>query len=292
MTPKRKRNYTDAKDHGSTPVALGIEQSPTLREADSPRTQVAERFENLDIARNATGAGIRHQSPSSLAAARKRMKREGDERIQTPEGSPTKRRRKFDEVAETPGAYYKDRSSPPASPAQLDALPTDSTSRPRDSTTPPRPTPPASPSRTTSSLGLGIDMDRANTPLGTPTTQRLSTLNSSSSPQSSPDGEPSSSPTALTWQDEEITGHEIDTSADDDGEGINGIGFKPTAAMAEARSARRKEQVNQWRAREARDARQRRIEKRKGSGGSFSGRTKSDVNGSGRKRAVRFLDGD
>jgi len=106
------------------------------------------------------------------------------------------------------------------------------------------------------------------------------------------DDEPSSSPSALTWQDDEITGHEIDASADDDGEGINGIGFKPTAAMAEARSARRKQQVDQWRAREAREARARRIEKRKGIGGSGSLRSKNDASGFGAKRAVRFLDAD
>ena len=71
--------------------------------------------------------------------------------------------------------------------------------------------------------------------------------------------------TSLTWQDSEITGQDIDlTIGDDDGEGINGIGFKPTAAIAYARSQKRKQQVNDWRAREARDARQRRMDRRRG----------------------------
>ena len=94
----------------------------------------------------------------------------------------------------------------------------------------------------------------------------------------------------MTWQESEITGHEIDASVDDDGEGINGIGFKPTAAIAEARSQKRKQQVSEWRAREAREARQRRFEKRRGSGGV--GVKAIGLLGKGRteERAVRFLD--
>jgi hypothetical protein len=75
---------------------------------------------------------------------------------------------------------------------------------------------------------------------------------------------------ALTWKDSEITGHRIDAaSGDDDGEGINGIGFRPTPAMASARRQKRRQQVSEWKAREARDARQRRLDRRRG-GGSIS----------------------
>jgi len=90
---------------------------------------------------------------------------------------------------------------------------------------------------------------------------------------------------ALTWQDDEITGHDIDTtSVDDDGEGINGIGFKPTPAIAYARSQKRKQQVSEWRAREARDARQRRFERRR-AGAGLEG-SKKDSNS---RRMVRFV---
>jgi hypothetical protein len=68
--------------------------------------------------------------------------------------------------------------------------------------------------------------------------------------------------TSLTWQDSEITGH-LMLDSDDDGYGINGIGFKPTAAMANARSLRRKQQVLAWRSREAKEERERRAERRK-----------------------------
>lgn len=65
----------------------------------------------------------------------------------------------------------------------------------------------------------------------------------------------------LTWHDSEITGHEL-SDPNDDGYGINGIGFKPTAAMAWARSQKRRRQVADWRSRETREAREKRRERR------------------------------
>jgi hypothetical protein len=67
----------------------------------------------------------------------------------------------------------------------------------------------------------------------------------------------------LTWSDSEITGHNPN-DPDDDGYGINGIGFKPTAALAWARSQKRQKQVTDWKSREAREARERRRERRDG----------------------------
>ena len=63
----------------------------------------------------------------------------------------------------------------------------------------------------------------------------------------------------------ETTDHEPDEEVldpDDDGTGINGIGFKPTPAMAWQRTQKRKQQIQEWRAREAREARQKRSERR------------------------------
>lgn len=75
---------------------------------------------------------------------------------------------------------------------------------------------------------------------------------------------PHSSPEdPLTWHDSEITGHNP-TDPSDDGYGINGLGFKPTASMAWNRSQKRQKQVADWRSREAREARERRREKREG----------------------------
>ncbi|PLB53091.1 hypothetical protein P170DRAFT_434810 [Aspergillus steynii IBT 23096] len=67
----------------------------------------------------------------------------------------------------------------------------------------------------------------------------------------------------LTWHDSEITGHDP-TDPSDDGYGINGLGFKPTASMAWNRSQKRQKQITDWRSRESREARERRREKREG----------------------------
>ncbi|GAQ04500.1 hypothetical protein ALT_1821 [Aspergillus lentulus] len=67
----------------------------------------------------------------------------------------------------------------------------------------------------------------------------------------------------LTWNDSEITGHDP-KDPNDDGYGINGIGFKPTAAIAWARAQKRQKQVAEWKSREAREAREKRRERRDG----------------------------
>lgn len=64
------------------------------------------------------------------------------------------------------------------------------------------------------------------------------------------------------WSDSEITGHDPD-DPNDDGYGINGIGFRPTPAMAWSRSQKRKQQLAELKNREAREARQQRSERRK-----------------------------
>jgi hypothetical protein len=68
---------------------------------------------------------------------------------------------------------------------------------------------------------------------------------------------------AQTWHDDEITGHNP-SDPEDDGEGINGVGFKPTAAEAYARAQKRKSQMADYKSREAREARARRSERRRG----------------------------
>jgi hypothetical protein len=68
---------------------------------------------------------------------------------------------------------------------------------------------------------------------------------------------------ALTWHDDEITGHDP-SDPDDDGEGINGIGFKPTPAQANARAERRRQQMAEYKSREMKEARAKRSERRRG----------------------------
>lgn len=89
---------------------------------------------------------------------------------------------------------------------------------------------------------------------------------------------------ALTWHDDEITGHNP-TDPDDDGEGINGIGFRPTAAEAYQRAQKRRQQMAEYRNREARDARKLRSERRRGSEMSKSSKEEQET-----ARRVRFLE--
>ena len=90
------------------------------------------------------------------------------------------------------------------------------------------------------------------------------------------------------WHESEITGHDPD-DPNDDGEGINGIGFKPTPAIAWARSRKRQSQLADYRTREAKEARARRTERRR----MGSAETKlEDSSFEGEKKGrVRFSDG-
>lgn len=69
---------------------------------------------------------------------------------------------------------------------------------------------------------------------------------------------------ALTWHEDEITVYDPEDE-DDDGTGINGIGFKPTPAIAYARTMKRKQQLAEYKKREEREARARRSTRRRGS---------------------------
>lgn len=91
---------------------------------------------------------------------------------------------------------------------------------------------------------------------------------------------------ALTWHDDEITGHDPD-DPDDDGEGINGIGFKPTPAEAYARAQKRRAQMAEYRNREAREARKMRSERRRGSEVSKASREEAET-----ARRVRFMEAE
>lgn len=93
---------------------------------------------------------------------------------------------------------------------------------------------------------------------------------------------------ALTWHENEITGHNPD-DPDDDGEGINGIGFRPTPAMAYARSEKRRLQMAEYRNREAREARAKRSERRRGGVSSKEEREIDKAHDNARR--VRFLEG-
>ncbi|KAI1129804.1 hypothetical protein F5Y10DRAFT_145677 [Nemania abortiva] len=67
---------------------------------------------------------------------------------------------------------------------------------------------------------------------------------------------------ALTWREDEITVYDPEDK-DDDGTGINGIGFKPTAAVAYHRAQKRRQQLAEYKKREESEARARRSQRRR-----------------------------
>jgi hypothetical protein len=105
----------------------------------------------------------------------------------------------------------------------------------------------------------------ASLQLSTKTSQKSRAQNRSSSHPRPLNKSPSPPPSALTWKNSEITGHISGPSndPDDDGTGLNGIGFQPTAAIAYARSQKRRQQLNEWKARETREARAKRHDRRR-----------------------------
>ena len=104
----------------------------------------------------------------------------------------------------------------------------------------------------------------SQTSFSSQTSQAFGSTNHSSSPPRS-QKMPASPPLSdLTWQDDEITGHLTGPAndPDDDGTGLNGIGFKPTPAIAYHRAQRRRQQLSEWKARETREARAKRSQRR------------------------------
>ncbi len=93
---------------------------------------------------------------------------------------------------------------------------------------------------------------------------------------------PSQAPGPSYWHDSEITGQTLG-GPDDDGYGINGIGFKPTKAMEAERRMQRRRQVSECIAREAAEARKRRAQKRK------EPPEDGNVKQHGQGKAVRFV---
>ncbi|KAH8592285.1 hypothetical protein B0O99DRAFT_481597, partial [Bisporella sp. PMI_857] len=89
-----------------------------------------------------------------------------------------------------------------------------------------------------------------------------------------------------TWHDDEITGHDPD-DPDDDGEGMNGIGFRPTPAMAYARAEKRRAQMQEYKNREAREARAKRSERRRGAEPPQRSLEEEET-----ARRVRFMDAE
>lgn len=91
---------------------------------------------------------------------------------------------------------------------------------------------------------------------------------------------------ALTWREDEITIYDPEDE-DDDGTGINGVGFKPTPALAHARVMKRRQQLAEYRKREESEARAKRSQRRRGARRSTPSPEQIQS-----RRKVRFMDGE
>ncbi|KAK2610279.1 hypothetical protein N8I77_003727 [Diaporthe amygdali] len=96
---------------------------------------------------------------------------------------------------------------------------------------------------------------------------------------------------ALTWHEDEITVYDPEDE-DDDGVGINGIGFKPTPAIAYARTMKRKQQLAEYKKREEREARARRSSRRRGSPERAPKLQRKESARTESARKVRFTEGE
>ncbi|KAI9731421.1 MAG: hypothetical protein M1818_007811 [Claussenomyces sp. TS43310] len=274
-SPKRKRSHPTASPSASSPppsITDGPYYPPLEQEiaGQSPRTKVASRFGDLHL----EGDGVSkldltkdNQEPdTAMKDAGPSKKRKKTLEDHDPESPGIAQGRKGISINQTPATH--DNESRPAVftgfPNQMDRGPTLAKSYP-------------------SINRLADSKSRSHLRTGTPPLHGAG--KSFSGDSEAAIVEPIRS--ALTWHDDEITGHDPD-DPDDDGEGINGIGFKPTAAQAEARSQRRKQQLADYRSRESKEARSRRNERRRGSPVTNRNTTIVDAETA---RRVRFSEG-
>ena len=152
--------------------------------------------------------------------------------------------------------------------------------------------PPSSSGPPSGTSQLAYESQPTTMPIEIPETPRLRPVSSPTPPPLStkPKSPPPPSP-ALWWSDTEITGYNP-SDPTDDGYGINGVGFLPTPAIANARAERRKKQVAEWKNREAREARQKRSDRRRRRDRSVGGSNDQGNNCSTAEegRRVRFLE--
>ncbi|KAH6847683.1 hypothetical protein B0I37DRAFT_415406 [Chaetomium sp. MPI-CAGE-AT-0009] len=326
-TPKRKRSemLNDGTLNLNTTTQFTFEVTTAADDGNaSPRTRVAHRFRGLVIGGGSGGIGpsveLNTINIDAEDASRKRIKlpdvemRDADNLPATApvhSGFSSPPRRSGSDKRGSPSGRQP--SSKSVSIALDDAVVeqsetvantstdenNDSTTATTPSLTPPTPLPVASrPPPQPRRRGP----KRAGTPpfqFSTTTTTTTTTTN-----KPPPRGTTVATITdpvraSLTWHDDEITIYDPDDS-DDDGTGINGIGFKPTPAEAYARTVRRRQQLAEYRKREERDARAKRSLRRRGGGGGASspappGGLLGEVmaggkKGKGERRRVRFLE--
>ena len=272
ISPKRKRDATRPTGYSpsSRPLTPSLKVDLPLHSAPedekipagdgSPRTAVAGRFQNLHIQSTGINLDLREKDDGETSQKRSRLMDEDHD--------------KLDDSNDAKTVVYDT-----LMPRQQDS---------------------EGPGETAETAATEEIQERAKVEV--PVTPRLSpepsqysalsppNLSEQPPPRKAQNSAPRSPPPtdSLTWQDSEITGH-APTDPLDDGYGINGIGFRPTPAVAYARAQKRTQQIQDWRSREAREARQRRSERRRGLGHGAS--ESGDLRITDQRRRVRFYEG-
>ena len=270
-SPKRKRDEDD-KGRTESPMRLRTElpSRPRIRNTEgssdptSPRTKVSNQLRTLKLDLDFSAPVL----DFGKSAKADRLTR-----------APTLSRRESDDSTEATDQNLTDPCSPIISTPEANfALPQVAVVEPTD-------------------LSQGATQAASQSPAPISQTEHGIALNSlglisktktvrASRTRSPP---PSTSPahSDLVWTAAEITGHNP-TDPTDDGTGINGIGFRPTPAIAQARAQKRRQQVAEWKSREAKEARQRRLDRRKGLERSLSNGLEHEQEA---PRRVRFSEG-
>lgn len=253
-TPKRKRETDYTAYLSPSPIRVRIETSPRsveqgIAECGSPRTTVAGQLEALDL----TGDDVVRKLEFSGGP-----QHPGEDHSATPADNQASR---LEEMSNTSDIQS---STPSHLISNSWSLKTAVTNSDESSPIPAK----------------AIQQE----PLPTPTTPNLKPL---PAPLTTFRIRSRSPPPMHLTEDYEITGHNP-TDPLDDGYGINGIGFRPTPAMAHARAQRRKQQVAEWKSREAREARQKRSERRRRE--NSLGKDMGVLEKEGMRR-VRFVEG-
>ncbi|KAH0537337.1 hypothetical protein FGG08_005853 [Glutinoglossum americanum] len=266
-SPKRKRDITEAP---TVPTRLNTNPAPPAPFAEearqgggSPRTAVAKDLELLKLQGKGRGKIDFHLV---IRNGREAGESEAMDNTLEVEGKPRKRAKKRSAVAETERDSMSITLRPKNSEASVrhDAMGNSSISLSSD---------PGSNDTQKRTLGARFDKSSITSTVNLMTKTRLKSppLSSKSAGEArleildvkdvGNDEDERDLRSSLTWRDDEITGMDIN-DPDDDGEGVNGIGYKPTPAQAYARIEKRKQQILDYRSREANEARKRRIERR------------------------------
>ncbi|KAG6035969.1 hypothetical protein E4U41_005855 [Claviceps citrina] len=261
IAPKRKRGEDDPL---SSPIhfTLDSSQPDSLEDGDgSPRSKVVHRFLGLALG---SGAGVRNDhgddddddddDDGTMDATRKRQKSDqemmdagqvcGPDQAKHLLQAPDLKPHLGSTTDDAPSATDSP-SKPPLAPDETETSNFNKSPRRKRAGTPP------------------LKFKNAAPPTGPPEGAETRQDPTADKPKEDTDQVVDPIRAALTWHEDEITVYDPD-DADDDGFGVNGIGFKPTPALAQSRAMRRRQQMADYRKREEGEARTKRTQRRRG----------------------------